>query len=129
MQQFQQIIEEAWENRASLQPGSAPAKVGEAVSAVLAELDAGRLRVAEKLDGANGKDWVTHQWIKKAVLLSFRLEDNKLMDGVDTYTFAPNDTLNRAMVWTIIARSICAAIPDERTVVSPCKRPSASTGI
>jgi 2,3,4,5-tetrahydropyridine-2-carboxylate N-succinyltransferase len=45
------------------------------VAHVLAELDAGKLRVAEKIDG----DWVTHQWIKKAVLLSFRLEDNVLM--------------------------------------------------
>ncbi|MDR3300218.1 MAG: 2,3,4,5-tetrahydropyridine-2,6-dicarboxylate N-succinyltransferase [Candidatus Accumulibacter sp.] len=78
MQKFQQIIEEAWENRAALQPGSAPAKVGEAVEKVLAGLDAGTLRVAEKIDG----EWVTHQWIKKAVLLSFRLEDNVLIsDG------------------------------------------------
>ena len=77
MQQYQQIIEEAWENRASLQPGSAPAKVGEAVNAVLAKLDDGSMRVAEKIDG----DWVTHQWLKKAVLLSFRLEDNQVMDG------------------------------------------------
>ena len=44
---------------------------------MLGELDAGRLRVAEKIDG----DWVTHQWIKKAVLLSFRLEDNVLMQN------------------------------------------------
>ncbi len=77
MQQFQQIIEDAWENRTSLQPGSAPANVGEAVARVLAELDAGTLRVAEKIDG----EWVTHQWIKKAVLLSFRLEDNVLLDN------------------------------------------------
>jgi len=77
MQQFQSIIEEAWEDRASLQPGSAPAKVGEAVNAVIAELDEGRLRVAEKIDG----EWITHQWLKKAVLLSFRLEDNQLLDG------------------------------------------------
>lgn len=77
MQQFQQIIEEAWEDRASLQPGTAPAKIGAAVSAVLAELDDGRLRVAEKIDG----EWVTHQWLKKAVLLSFRLEDNTLLDA------------------------------------------------
>ena len=77
MQQFQQIIEEAWENRTSFQPGSAPAKVGEAVSAVLTELDEGRLRVAEKING----DWTTHQWLKKAVLLSFRLEDNQLVDA------------------------------------------------
>jgi 2,3,4,5-tetrahydropyridine-2-carboxylate N-succinyltransferase len=77
MQEFQQIIEEAWENRAALQPGSAPAKVGEAVERVLAELDAGTLRVAEKIDG----EWLTHQWIKKAVLLSFRLEDNVLINN------------------------------------------------
>jgi len=77
MQEFQQIIEEAWENRTSLQPGTAPAKVGEAVNAVLTDLDEGRLRVAEKING----EWITHQWLKKAVLLSFRLEDNRLLDG------------------------------------------------
>ena len=49
MQQYQQIIEEAWEDRASLQPGTAPAKVGEAVGLILNELDEGRLRVAEKM--------------------------------------------------------------------------------
>ena len=77
MQEHQQIIEEAWENRISLQPGTAPAKIGAAVSAVLAQLDDGTLRVAEKIDG----EWITHQWLKKAVLLSFRLEDNVLLDG------------------------------------------------
>ena len=77
MQEFQKIIEEAWENRTSLQPGTAPAKIGEAVNVVLNELDEGRLRVAEKIDG----EWITHQWLKKAVLLSFRLEDNVLLDG------------------------------------------------
>jgi 2,3,4,5-tetrahydropyridine-2-carboxylate N-succinyltransferase len=76
MQEYQQIIEDAWENRASLQPGDAPAKVGEAVDAVIARLDAGALRVAEKIDD----EWITHQWLKKAVLLSFRLEDNVLLD-------------------------------------------------
>ena len=75
MQELQQIIEAAWEDRTNLKPGTAPAKIGEAVAHVLAELDAGKLRVAEKIDG----DWVTHQWIKKAVLLSFRLEDNVMM--------------------------------------------------
>jgi 2,3,4,5-tetrahydropyridine-2-carboxylate N-succinyltransferase len=44
---------------------------------VLGQLDAGSLRVAEKIDG----DWVTHQWLKKAVLLSFRLQENSLIDG------------------------------------------------
>jgi 2,3,4,5-tetrahydropyridine-2-carboxylate N-succinyltransferase len=71
-QELQTIIETAWEDRASLSPGAAPARIGEAVDHVLAELDAGRLRVAEKVDG----QWRVHQWIKKAVLLSFRLEDN-----------------------------------------------------
>jgi 2,3,4,5-tetrahydropyridine-2-carboxylate N-succinyltransferase len=77
MSELQSLIEQYWEDRANLKPGSAPARLGEAVKTVLDELDAGRLRVAEKIDG----QWVTHQWIKKAVLLSFRLEDNVVMDG------------------------------------------------
>ncbi|QEL64810.1 2,3,4,5-tetrahydropyridine-2,6-carboxylate N-succinyltransferase [Oryzomicrobium terrae] len=83
MQDYQNIIEDAWENRASLQPGTAPAKIGEAVAAVIEQLDSGKLRVAEKIDG----DWVTHQWIKKAVLLSFRLEDNKVQEAGDLRFF------------------------------------------
>ena len=77
MHELQSVIDEAWENRAEYKPGAAPARIGEAVELILADLDAGKLRVAEKIDG----QWVTHQWIKKAVLLSFRLEDNRLMDG------------------------------------------------
>ncbi len=71
----QDIIEAAWEDRASLHPGRAPADVREAVAATLSGLDEGTLRVAEKIDGR----WQVHQWIKKAVLLSFRLEDNGVM--------------------------------------------------
>ncbi len=77
MHQLQSIIDEAWEDRANLKPGSAPARVGEAVDQIIADLDQGKLRVAEKISG----EWVTHQWIKKAVLISFRLEDNRLMDN------------------------------------------------
>jgi 2,3,4,5-tetrahydropyridine-2-carboxylate N-succinyltransferase len=73
MEQLQDTIERAWEERVNLAPGSAPAKIGEAVDRVLDELDQGRLRVAQKVNGS----WVTHQWIKKAVLLSFRLEGNR----------------------------------------------------
>jgi 2,3,4,5-tetrahydropyridine-2-carboxylate N-succinyltransferase len=73
IQKLQSIIDQAWEERAQLSPKSAPAKIAKAVARVLDELDAGRLRVADKLDGA----WRTHQWIKKAVLLSFRIEDNR----------------------------------------------------
>ncbi|HMN83086.1 MAG TPA: 2,3,4,5-tetrahydropyridine-2,6-dicarboxylate N-succinyltransferase, partial [Burkholderiaceae bacterium] len=72
MSSLQQTIDQAWENRAELSARSAPPAVREAVDQVIAELDAGRLRVAEKFKG----EWVVHQWVKKAVLLSFRLEDN-----------------------------------------------------
>ena len=77
------FIDEAWENRATLGAASAPRELRQAVEEVIAGLDAGRLRVAEK----RGKEWITHQWIKKAVLLSFRLEDNRVMEGGATRYF------------------------------------------
>jgi len=73
-------IESAWEGRASLTPSSAPKALRDAVEEAIAGLDSGRLRVAEKV----GSGWVTHQWLKKAVLLSFRLEDNRVMDAGPT---------------------------------------------
>ena len=72
MSDLQPTIDAAWETRAELSPRDAPPAVREAIAHVIDELDAGRLRVAEKRDGT----WFTHQWIKKAVLLSFRLTDN-----------------------------------------------------
>ena len=75
-QQLQSIIDNAWENRAQLSPASAPKEVVEAVDHVIAELNAGRLRVATR--EAVGQ-WTTHQWRKKAVLLSFRLKDNQVV--------------------------------------------------
>jgi len=77
MESARKLIDEAWENRAALNPSSAPKALREAVEFVIAGLDAGRLRVAEKSGGV----WVTHQWIKKAVLLSFRIEENRLLEG------------------------------------------------
>jgi 2,3,4,5-tetrahydropyridine-2-carboxylate N-succinyltransferase len=74
-QQLQQLIDQAWENRAEFSPKSAPADVREAVAHILDQLDQGTLRVAQKDSGA----WVVNQWVKKAVLLSFRLEDNVVM--------------------------------------------------
>jgi 2,3,4,5-tetrahydropyridine-2-carboxylate N-succinyltransferase len=74
-QQLQQIIEQAWEDRANLSAKSAPAEIRDAVAHVLHGLDQGTLRVAQKDSGA----WLVNQWIKKAVLLSFRLEDNAVM--------------------------------------------------
>jgi len=81
--QLQQVIEAAWEDRANLSVASAPAAVREAVAHVLGELDAGRIRVAERQ--AVGQ-WQVNQWVKKAVLLSFRLNDNVVMgDGALTF--------------------------------------------
>jgi 2,3,4,5-tetrahydropyridine-2-carboxylate N-succinyltransferase len=68
----QQIIEEAWEQRAGISAQAAPAGVRDAIESAIDDLDRGTLRVAEKKDG----EWITHQWLKKAVLLSFRLRDN-----------------------------------------------------
>lgn len=76
MQQHQDVIDRAWEARAQLSPASSEPQLRAAVEAVIAALDRGELRVAEKTGGA----WRTHQWIKKAVLLSFRLNDNGVMD-------------------------------------------------
>ena len=77
-QLLQQTIDAAWENRAQISPAQAPADVREAVRHVLAELDSGRLRVATR-EGVG--QWTVHQWIKKAVLLSFRLADNVPMQA------------------------------------------------
>jgi len=79
-QQLQQIIEAAWEDRANISVASAPAEVRDAVEHVLNELDAGRLRVATR---ESVGQWTTHQWIKKAVLLSFRLKDNAIIQSGD----------------------------------------------
>ena len=72
--ELQNIIENAWENRAELNTQT-NGEVRDAVEEVLGALDEGRLRVAEK----NGEKWQVNQWLKKAVLLSFRLNDNELM--------------------------------------------------
>ncbi len=84
MQELQKIIEDAFERRADITPRNADATVKDAVMSVIDMLDKGQLRVAERTDGQN---WITHQWIKKAVLLSFRLEDNAFIKGGFTNYF------------------------------------------
>ena len=79
-QQLQTIIDTAWENRTQYSPSSAPKELSDAVEHVIAELNSGRLRVATR--EAVGQ-WTTHQWIKKAVLLSFRLKDNAVVKAGD----------------------------------------------
>ena len=79
-QQLQSIIDKAWENRTQYSPSAAPKELVDAVEHVIAELNAGRLRVATR--ESVGK-WTTHQWLKKAVLLSFRLKDNQVVKAGD----------------------------------------------
>ena len=68
-------IDEAFERRAEISPASIDRTLSRALDEVISGLNAGRLRVAEKIDG----NWVTHQWIKKAVLLYFRAHDNAVV--------------------------------------------------
>ena len=77
---LQAIIDAAWDNRAELSPKAAPKDVLEAVEHTISELNNGNLRVATR---ESVGVWTTHQWIKKAVLLSFRLHDNELMRAGD----------------------------------------------
>lgn len=78
------IIEAAFEDRANINPNNASVEVKQTVASVLDDLDAGKLRVATRI--GDTQQWETHQWLKKAVLLSFRLKDNVLMDdGVTRY--------------------------------------------
>jgi 2,3,4,5-tetrahydropyridine-2,6-dicarboxylate N-succinyltransferase len=88
MQELQSIIDSAFERRAEFSPAKAPAEVRRAVDEVLTRLDSGEIRVAEKAGG----EWSTHQWIKKAVLLSFRLTDNQIMQGGYTHYFDKVDS-------------------------------------
>jgi len=74
--ELQSAIDRAWETRENLSPSTGGA-VRDAVNAALEALDSGRLRVAEKRDG----DWIVHQWLKKSVLLSFRLNDMTTVAG------------------------------------------------
>ena len=79
-QQLQQIIDNAWEDRANLSPKAAPKEVIDAVEEAIVGLNNGSLRVATR-EGVG--QWTTHQWLKKAVLLSFRLNDNEPMHAGD----------------------------------------------
>ena len=83
-QQLQQTIDTAWDNRASLSAASAPKEVRDAVEHVIAELNVGKLRVATR-QGVG--QWTVNQWIKKAVLRSFRLNDNVIMKAGDLAFF------------------------------------------
>jgi len=81
----QKTIEEAFEKRTEISPKTVSADVRAAIDEVIAGLDSGKLRVAEKIDGSN--TWTVNEWVKKAVLLSFRTQDNAVMQGGYTNYF------------------------------------------
>ena len=83
MSELQSIIEQAFEERDALSPSSAPEEIRHAVSQAIDLLNSGQARVAEKIDG----EWTVHQWLKKAVLLYFRLHNNDVIDGAESRYF------------------------------------------
>ncbi len=82
MKDCKRIVEDAFEQRADITPRTVSAEVKAAVDEAIAALDRGEARVAEKRDG----EWIVHEWLKKAVLLSFRIEENRVVrDGYTNY--------------------------------------------
>ncbi|MCG6967502.1 MAG: 2,3,4,5-tetrahydropyridine-2,6-dicarboxylate N-succinyltransferase [Chromatiaceae bacterium] len=77
MSEIQSIIVDAFENRAEITPRNVSTSVRDAVMVAIEQLDRGEIRVAEKRDGA----WIVNDWVKKAVLLSFRINDNEFIKG------------------------------------------------
>lgn len=83
MMQIKSLINIAFEDRFHLTPETVPNDVKQAIEQAIELLDSGKARVAEKIDGK----WQTHEWLKKAVLLYFRINDNKVLDGSCTHYF------------------------------------------
>ena len=83
MNELKSIIEDAFENRDAISPNEAPDEVRNAVAEAISLLNSGQARVAEKIAG----EWVVHQWLKKAVLLFFRLHNNEMIDGAESKYF------------------------------------------
>ena len=76
-EQLKSTIDAAFDDRAKLNPDNAPAEIRDAVTTVIAQIDRGERRIAEPTDHG----WQVNEWLKKAVLLYFRLHDNVVMDG------------------------------------------------
>lgn len=80
---IESIIESAYENRAGLSPQNVSEEIKQAIHEAIHLLDSGQLRVAEKINN----EWQTHSWLKKAVLLYFRIHENQVVDGGFTQYF------------------------------------------
>jgi 2,3,4,5-tetrahydropyridine-2-carboxylate N-succinyltransferase len=85
MSNLQNIIEDAFENRSSITPQSVSSEIKTAINETIEGLNQGNLRVASRI--GDSQEWETHQWIKKAVLLSFRIDDNHQMNSGYTNYF------------------------------------------
>ena len=83
MHELQLIIEDAFKNRQNYSPTNTPNEISDAIQTTIDLLDRGELRVAEKQDG----QWIVNEWVKKAVLLSFKINDNKVIDGGFTHFY------------------------------------------
>jgi len=105
MSSNQDIIVEAFERRAEITPRSVGTQVRDAVMDTIERLDRGEVRVAEKNNG----DWVVNDWVKKAVLLSFRIEDNRFIKGGFTTTRSPPSMRTSAPGNS--ARAACGSSP------------------
>ncbi len=105
--QLQALIDAAWEQRTTIN-ASTHGEVREAVNQVIADLNAGRIRVATR-EGVG--QWTVHQWIKKAVLLSFRLNDNKVMRSGDLTFFDKVDTKFSHMKESDVAAAGVRVVP------------------
>ena len=77
MSSIQDIIEGAFEERANISPSNVSNEIKVAVMDAIHQLDSGSARVAEKING----EWIVHEWLKKAILLSFRIEENAIMSS------------------------------------------------
>ncbi len=107
-QALQSVIDAAWDNRANLSAKTAPQEIRDAVEHVLAGLNKGELRVATR---SGVGQWTTHQWIKKAVLLSFRLTDNELMRAGDLAFYDKVPTKFAHMDETALAATGVRVVP------------------
>ena len=106
-QDLQALIDAAWEQRTTINAGT-HGEVRDAVNQVIADLNAGRLRVATR-EGVG--QWTVHQWVKKAVLLSFRLNDNKVMRSGDLTFFDKVDTKFSHMKESDVAAAGVRVVP------------------
>lgn len=119
MQDLKNTIESAFENRSTLSPKNAPSDLKKTIDHVIDLLDSGKARIAEKIDG----EWVTHQWLKKAVLLYFRLHDNQIMNSDFTQFFDKVPMkfhgLSELELKTIGARVVPSAVARKGAYIGP----------